>query len=160
MVTPEELEQLHLLQQFAPNYVKQLAALARLEEYDEEDVIFLEGQPALQIYLVLRGEVALDITVADRGVIRVHKVGPEELLGWSPLLRGGAMTATAHALTRCRLAALDVTQIRALAERDPRFGMEFFRCLASALAERLRSTRLQLADPGHHHMLAIQEGAD
>jgi hypothetical protein len=63
-------------------------------------------------------------------------------------------------LTPCRLAALDAGQIRALAERDTRFGMEFFRSMTTALAERLRATRLQLPDPRQRQMLGMSEGAD
>ena len=70
------------------------------------------------------------------------------------------MTATARALTSCRVAALDAEQVRTLAERDTRFGMEFFRSMSAALAERLRATRLQLPDPRQRQMLGMSEGAD
>jgi CRP/FNR family transcriptional regulator, cyclic AMP receptor protein len=109
---------------------------------------------------VAEGEVILEIKVPSIGVVRVHQVGPGDLLGWSPILGRSRMTATARALTPCRLLALDAEQVCALAERDPRFGMEFFRSMASALADRLRATRLQLPDPRQHPMLGMSEGAD
>jgi CRP/FNR family transcriptional regulator, cyclic AMP receptor protein len=160
MVPLEELEGVSLMQQFKPAYAKQIASLARLLEFQADETIFAEGEPQLLVYLVLKGDVALEIKVPDAEGIQVHRVGPGELLGWSPLLGRRAMTATARALTRCRLAALDATQVLAAGERDPKFGMAFFQCLAGALAERLHATRVQLAGGRHPHIVAAGEGAD
>jgi CRP-like cAMP-binding protein len=148
------------LQPFAAAYLRQIAGLAQLVEHDAGEVIFAEGQPERFIYLILKGAVALDIKVPDFEDIYVHRVGPGELLGWSPLLGRRAMTATARALTRCRLAALDAERVAELAEKDPRFGLEFFRAVAGALAERLHATRLHLAANRRHPITASGYGAD
>ena len=63
-------------------------------------------------------------------------------------------------MTPCRLAALDAEQIRRWAEQDTRFGMEFFRVMSIALAERLPAIRLLLPDPRQHQTLDMNEGAD
>jgi len=149
MVPMKELEGVNLLQPFAPASVQQLASVARLVEYQADEVIFVQGQPERLIYVVLKGEVALDIKVKDSEDVAFHQVGPGGLLGWSPLLGRQLMTATARAVTGCRLAALDAEQVRDLAENSTEFGMEFFRCLAAAVAERLQATHHHLAAGGH-----------
>lgn len=160
MVLLEELEDIDLLQHFSPTYRKQIAALANLQDCPAGSCIFKEGDHTHQVYLVAEGKVILEIKVPSLGVVQVHRVGPGELLGWSPILRRGVMTATARALSDCRLIALDGEQIRTLTERDTRFGMEFFRAMSAALAERLRATRLQLPDPRQRQTLGMNEGAD
>jgi CRP-like cAMP-binding protein len=160
MVPLEELEGVSLMQQFKPSCTKQLASLGRLLEYQAGESLFVEGEPELLVYLVLKGHVGLEIKVPDSEGVQIHRVGPGELLGWSPLLGRRAMTATARALTRARVAALDCAQLLAAWETDPKFGMAFFRCLAAALAERLHATRMQLSGRRHHRMLAVVEGAD
>jgi CRP-like cAMP-binding protein len=155
-----ELDQLSFLRHFAPAYRRQIALLARLEEYPAEAEIFTEGQMGTQIYLVVEGYVTLRIHVPDQEGIQVHAVGPGQLLGWSPVLSLGPMTATARTLTPCRLAALDAAQVLALAESNPKFGREFYRCTAAALAERLRATRLQIPNIHYHGLLAAKEGSD
>ncbi len=160
MVLLDELETVGFLDPFSPRCRKQLAALALLHEYEPDDLIFRQGRSERSIYLVLRGEVNLEVCVPDSGVLSVFRVGPGELLGWSPVLGHRAMTASARALTPCRLIALDAAQIRALAEQDPRFGLEFFRGMSEALADRLRATRLQLPLAHRHQMMSVQEGAD
>jgi len=160
MVPLEELENVNVMQQFKPAHLKQLAMLAKLLEYEGDDLIFAEGEPEGLIYLVLKGDVALKIKVPDSEGVQVHRVRPGELLGWSPLLGRKSMTATAHALSRCRLAAINADRLLAAMENDPRFGMEVFRCLAVALAERLHATRHHLAGSPHNHALIVGEGAD
>ena len=160
MILLDELEDLSLLRHFSPIYRKLLAAMAEPKACQKGDCIFREGQNEHKVYVVVEGEVALEIRVPDLDVVRVHRVGPGDLLGWSPVLGRGPMTATARALTPCRLAALDAERIRALAERDTRFGLEFFRSMTIALAERLRATRLQLPEPRLRRMLGVSEGAD
>jgi CRP-like cAMP-binding protein len=160
MVPLDELEYIGFLRSFSAVYRKQIASIARPQACEAGAIVFQEGQNERQVYVVLNGEVGLEIRVPEIGVVQLHRVGPGDLLGWSPVLGRGAMTATARALTACRLAALDAGEIRALAEQDTRFGMEFFRSMSTALAERLRATRLQLPDPRQRQMLGISEGAD
>jgi CRP-like cAMP-binding protein len=155
MVSLEELAGAELLQPFAPAYVLQLASLARVVEYQADEVIFVQGQPERLIYVVLRGTVTLDVKAPDSEDIAFHKVGPGGLLGWSPLLGRQLMTATARALTGCRLAALDAEQVRELAEQSTEFEVGLFRCLADALAERLQATHQQLTAGCHHHEGAV-----
>ncbi len=160
MVLLEEFKDINLLQGFSPLCQRQLASLATSKVCLPGSCIFQEGDHERHVYVVAEGEVILEIKVPSIGIVQVHQIGAGDLLGWSPILGRGWMTATARALTPCRLIALDAEQVRALVERDTRFGMEFFRSIASALADRLRATRLQLPDPRQHPMLGMSEGAD
>jgi CRP-like cAMP-binding protein len=161
MILLDELEEIsQLWRHFSAPYRKQLALMAEPRAFPAGDCIFREGQHKQAIYFVVEGEVVLEMQVPDMDVVQVHRVGPGDLLGWSPVLGHGPMTATARAVTACRLVALDAEELQRLAEHDNRFGMEFFRAMSVALAERLRSTRLQLPDPRHRPVLGVNEGAD
>jgi CRP-like cAMP-binding protein len=160
MILLDEWEDLSLLRHFSTGYRQRLAAMAEPRECPADDCIFRAGQTERKVYLVVEGEAVLEIQVPSVGVVRVHHVGPGDLLGWSPVLGHGPMTATARALTPCRLVAFDAEKIRTLAEHDTCFGMEFFRAMSIALAERLRATRLQLPDPRLRQTLGVNEGAD
>jgi CRP-like cAMP-binding protein len=159
MVPLEELESVTALKPLA-TYLGQIAAMGNLVEYEPGEVIFFEKRPEKFIYLVLKGEIALDIKVPDAENIEVLRVSAGELLGWSPLLGRRAMTATARAATVCRLAALEAAKVEERAEADPRFGMAFFRCLAASLADRLHATRLQLIPGRRQHSASVGGGTD
>ncbi len=160
MVLAEELDNVAFLRSFTPAHQRMLAGVARLKEYQPDDVLFAEGEHCPEVFLVLAGDVSLEIRVPGCGVIDVHHVGPGGLVGWSPLLVRGPMTATAVCASRCRVVALDADEVLALAERDPRFGLEFFRRMSAALAERLRATRLQIPESARDKFRGLREAAD
>jgi CRP-like cAMP-binding protein len=124
--------------------------------------VFRTGEASSFIYFVLNGTVDLEIEEPVGESRKVATAGPGELLGWSPVLGRRAMTATARAATRCRLAALDVGQLLALCERDPHFGMAFLRQVALVVSDRLSGTRRHLARALSHRgpLGAPPEGSD
>jgi CRP-like cAMP-binding protein len=158
MILLDELEDCGFLRHFSPAYWPVLASVAQLQEHTAGARIFSEGDSAHKIYLVLKGTVDLEVKVPDNGPVQAHQLGRGGLLGWSPVLGHGPLTATARARTACRLAALDAEQIRMLSERDAQFQSELLRATAEALAERLRSMRVRL--PDQHELHGIKEGAD
>jgi CRP-like cAMP-binding protein len=145
MILPAELHGIRALRQLGEEHVNHIARLARLEEAEEGSVLFRQGEHSQQVYFVLSGTVSLEVEEPVAGAVDVSTVGPGELLGWSPVLGRPEMTATARAATRCRFAALDVQRILSLAEREPTFGMAFFRLVGLVLAERLDMARRCLA---------------
>ncbi|MFO0845876.1 MAG: cyclic nucleotide-binding domain-containing protein [Gemmataceae bacterium] len=146
MMTHDLLRGVRVFEGVADDHLEALAAIAEVKEFPANAVVFREGEMTPFIYAVLDGRVGLEVRVVGRGNARIHTVGAGELLGWSPLLQLGPMTATARALTACRLIALRAPQVLALGERSPKFGAELMRRTAVALAQRLNATRLHLLD--------------
>jgi CRP-like cAMP-binding protein len=149
----------------AARELSELAAIGQLERYPAGTAVFQEGKPTNQFFVVTEGLVSLEITAANGTAKRIHSVGPGELLGWSPLLGGGAMKATARTLVDTRLVSFDATQTMALCERAPGLGFTLLRQVARALADRLHATRLHMLEICHHQLpdvvpLGSHEGAD
>jgi CRP-like cAMP-binding protein len=142
----ETLRGVHFLHDIDEAHLRPMASVAQLRSLPAKTVLFREGQDHREIYLVLEGSIALEVRVSGRDSKRLQTVGKGELLGWSPLLGQVEMTATARALQPARLIAIDATQLLAICEHDPRFGLEFMRRTAQALSQRLSATRLQLLD--------------
>jgi CRP-like cAMP-binding protein len=143
--------------------VKQIASVAKLQEYPAGTRLFREGERLSNIFLVAEGSVSLEICVAGQGCRRLHTVGPGELLGWSPVLDQTPMTATARAVTPARLVTIDAGQVLALCYHDPKFGFAFMRQTAQALAARLGAARLQLVEACANELPVVDDtdgGAD
>lgn len=143
---PDILSELDFLRDSAPEWRTELATAARLVDVAADAVVFRQGDPGNAVYLVAAGTIALEICAPAVGCRRLLTVGPGELLGWSAVLGSGPMTATARALGSATLVEIDPRQLAALCDRSPRFGQEFLRRTAQALAKRLTATRLQLLD--------------
>jgi CRP-like cAMP-binding protein len=147
MMLLNEIEEIEFLRNLGEPHLKMLARMAQLKENEEGSVLFREGEASPFIYLVLKGQVNLEIEEPGGGAVGVYAAGPGDLVGWSPLLGRRAMTATARATTRSRLAALDVAKVLELCEQNPLFGVAFLRQIALVLSDRLSSTRRCLGRP-------------
>ncbi len=140
MILLEEFEKVQLIQDLAPDHLKKLAQAGELREFKEEDTIFQEGESCYWMFIILDGEVDLSFKTPEKEV-HIQVLGPGDLLGWSPLLFRGRMTATAKAISRCRIAALNVRELHHEFDEDSKFGKEFYSRVALALALRLNATR-------------------
>ncbi len=157
MVPLATLEKLGFLEGFPPKYLEPLAAMAEVIDVPADHVLFREGEKSPCIYIVIQGRVALEIWVAGNGTTRIQTVGPGKLLGWTPVLTAGSMTAQAVALEPCRLVAINALQILEACAQNPSFGMEFMRRTAVALSRRLKATRQQLLDSYEKTLPVISE---
>ena len=148
MIAPEELDRVGFLQNVGGPHLNQLATMAEAKEYPAGAEIFRQGEDSPYLYFVLDGEVALDVRVSGREAVEVHRAAPGEFFGWSPTLGRHAMTATGRATAPTRMALFEIGRVLELCERDPLFGMAFFRQVARVLASRLDETRQRLS----HHL--------
>jgi CRP-like cAMP-binding protein len=119
--------------------------MAWRRECPEGAILFREGDDSPYIFVILSGQVALDVKAGDRAPTAVYVAGPGELLGWSPVLGRRAMTATARANLPCRLAVLEVARVAELIQQDPHFGVAFLRQIGLIVSDRLGATRHCLA---------------
>ena len=148
MIAPEELNQVGFLQNLGGPHLGQLAAMAEAKDYPAGAEIFRQGEDSPYLYFVLDGEVALDVQVSGREAVEVHRAGPGEFFGWSPVIGRHAMTGTGRATKPTRMALFEMARVLELCERDPTFGRAFFRQVARVLASRLDETRQRLS----HHL--------
>jgi CRP-like cAMP-binding protein len=146
MIVMDKLDKWNFCKGLSELYRQRLFVLGECKTYQAGDRLFTEGQCSADVYLIFHGQVALETTVPGQGALCVQTLGAGELLGWSPVLGLGVMSATARALTPCRVLALNAAHILALAEEDPQFVLEFMRRTAITLARRLNATRLQLLE--------------
>jgi CRP-like cAMP-binding protein len=157
MVPLHVLDKLAFFEGFPPDYLKPLVGVAKVVELPADEVVFSEGQKSPNIFVVIEGKVALEIWVTGHGATTIQTVGPGRLLGWTPILSHGMMTATARVVEPCRLVAFNAMQVLEACGQNPKFGMEFMRRTALALARRLSATRLQLLEVYEDELPVISE---
>jgi CRP-like cAMP-binding protein len=146
MVILDTLDKLSFCKGLTKESLHVLVSLGEFRSYQAGECIFYEGLRSDEVYLLAEGRVALETSIPAREPMCVQEAGPGELLGWSPVLGLGVMTATARALSPCRVLALKAERILALAEEDPKFVLEFMRRTAITLARRLSATRKRLLE--------------
>lgn len=140
------LRELHFLSDLPEELLRELAALAEVREFEAREVVVRQGEPATAIYVVVSGQVSLEVCAAGVGCKRILTIGPGELLGWSAVLDPIQWTATARTSTATRVVRLDGARLRAMCDRAPTLGYQLMLRVAQALSRRLNATRLQLLD--------------
>jgi CRP-like cAMP-binding protein len=142
----EVLRNVRFLHDIGPMHVEQLSKVSRLRDYDENAIIFRQGDAAQYLYIVVQGNVSLEICAAGTGCRQIFTVGQDELLGWSSVLEQLSYIARSRTLEKTRLIEINVAQLLGICEQDPRFGYKVMREVAMSLAKRLSATRMQLLD--------------
>ncbi len=125
--------------------ISTLASLAFEVQFQEEQIIFRDGDPSSFFYLIQSGHVALEVR-APGHILRIQTIGDGEELGWSSFLASVNKQFQARCLEPVRAFAFDGAQIIARCEADPAFGFRVLRRVLSTVADRLRATRLQMLD--------------
>jgi CRP-like cAMP-binding protein len=146
MLVQDTLDKLSFCKGLSKDYQRRLLSLGEVKTYQPGDRLFFEGQRSENVYLLTQGQVALETAMPGQEPMRFQTAEAGELLGWSPLLGLGVMTATARALTPCCALALHAPRLLALAVEDPEFVLEVMRQTAVTLARRLNATRRQLVE--------------
>jgi CRP-like cAMP-binding protein len=82
------------------------AAKPAIRRLKAGDVLVRQGQPGADIYLVLDGVIRV-----ERDGEQLAEYGPGAMLGERAHLEGGLRTSTLAAVTPCRVAAVDASQL-------------------------------------------------
>ena len=123
-----------------------LADCAREVTFARDEVLFREGDPANQFYLIESGRVILEAHEPANGTITVQELGEGEVLGWSWMFPPFAWHLQAHAAEPTHVIVLNGGHLLNAAERDHDFGYELMKRVAQVVIHRLQSTRKQLLE--------------
>lgn len=127
--------------------LQQMASIASLQRLDSGDILFKEGDREDSLYVLLEGQVALEVEVPTRGQVVFFTAEMMDILGWSsmtPIVR--QRTAQARATQDCLLLGFNSKLLQQLCDEDHQIGYVIMRRLANVVANRLLTTRLCLLD--------------
>ena len=130
---------------FWPDHIARLAPMASETRFDADEIIFQEGDHSSFFYLIVAGNVALEVVAPGRP-IRVATLYAGDVLGWSSITDDDSKQFQARALEPIHAIAFDGARLRHACERDYSFGFAFMRAMAAVLSGRLHAVRAQLLE--------------
>ena len=130
---------------FWPEHVSRLAALASEAHFESGELIFHEGDHSSLFYLLISGNIALEVAVPGR-TIRVTTLYAGEVLGWSSVTDETSKQFQARALEPVHALAFDGARLRHACQEDFGFGFAFMRAVSAVLSGRLHAVREQLVE--------------
>ncbi|MBN9391410.1 MAG: cyclic nucleotide-binding domain-containing protein [Chloroflexi bacterium] len=132
--------------QLNPDQLREIALHCEQLNYETGEYIFKEGKKADRFFLVLHGQVALEIHDPGRGPLIIQTLCDEDLMGWSWLFSPNRWHFDARAVKPTRLLAIEGSWLHEQIEADPKLGYLFMSRVAQIMFDRLQATRLQLMD--------------
>lgn len=111
-----------------------------IEVYAPGDVIFREGDPAHHMYVVLDGELELQVETHPVGIARAG-----DLLGEMAIVGNHRRTATCVAKTPARLAAVTERRFVLLVQDTPYFALHVMKVLTERVVRKEHEPHAGLA---------------
>jgi hypothetical protein len=118
-----------------------LAASCQHTVFEQGAEVFRQGEPCEEMYLLLEGEVSIQLEGREQPVGTVRA---GECLGEISVLTGGEHSATARAVTSVEAGVLTKKDLQSLVRLRPGIGVVLYRNLARGLGEKLRRADLDI----------------
>jgi len=129
-----------------PKYLDIVAGHAHLREFADGELVFRQDDDAKSFFMVLKGQVDVEIPAIYGAPLTVQSLGPGEVLGWSWLIPPFKWHFVARATTDATLLEFDGKGLRELCEQDPKLGYELLKLFAALMSERLQEARMRMLE--------------
>jgi len=122
--------------------IEELAAVAHLQKLEQEQTLFVKGDPGNQLFIVVRGVIRISAISAEGKETTLNLLHAGQMFGEIALLDGQDRTANATAHEMSELLVLERRDLMAFLDRNP----EAMRRMLVAVCSRLRWVSEQLED--------------
>lgn len=133
--------------ELSDNQIDQLANISTVRRVHQNSFLFHEGDSEGNLFILLEGEVSIEIQIPGRERLCIFTAEPLDIIGWSsltPMVR--QRTATAKSVKDCSFLEFDADALMLLCEEDPKLGYIIMKRISNLVASRLLSMRIQLMD--------------
>lgn len=127
-------------------YTDYLADRARERSVAAGEPVFVQGEPARHFYLLLDGDVNVEVPAIMGPALVIQHLGAGQVLGWSWLISPYQWDFQAQAASDARLLEFDGAAILAHCEEDNQFGYELLKRFTELMSERLTAARRRMMD--------------
>jgi len=113
--------------------LRKLLSVGRIREYAPGEKIIEEGQPSRELFILLSGEVGIE--VAGVPLVTIKAVSP---LGEMGVVDEGARSAGVVVSKRAKMVVIEKGEFDRILEEETRLGMKVYRNLAKVMSRRIR----------------------
>lgn len=140
----ELFRSVELFHRLNPDQLARLAAIARIEQYAEGDVVFSQGDQGAALYVIEEGQVEVILEGEPDMPQTAVFLGRGQLVGEMALIDYGERSATIRCATSmAKLVVIQRGDFERLCESDTAIGYVVMRNMASDLSFKLRHRNLE-----------------
>lgn len=139
-MTYQELSSLAIFRGVPEEDMRRFAEMSRGERLADGKTIFLQGEQADRLYVLLDGQVEIRFKPGDGDPLTVTTIEPGGVFGWSSVLGRSSYTSGAVCTRPGRALSVSGEALRELCELHPSTGVVIIERLAEVIAGRLSNT--------------------
>jgi CRP-like cAMP-binding protein len=129
------IQEFDLFREIANEVVEELITIMEDVSYNSGDVIFNEGDPADNLYVLQSGALNLFMAGTRQATCIAIKAG--EAVGWSSLVGRKTYSATVECAETSRLYKINKNKLDHILRQYPSTGLRFYKQLAGLVGERV-----------------------
>ncbi len=126
--------------------IAELAGCALNQHVRAGEYLFREGDAAEHFYVIMHGQIALELFSPNAGALVLDTVGDGEVLDWPWLIPPYRWMFDARATQPTGVVRMDSACLRGKCEADPRLGYQLVQRVAQVMYDRLLAARIRLLD--------------
>jgi CRP-like cAMP-binding protein len=128
------------------DFIARLAGHASERNVENGELLFRSGEPARNFFMLIDGEVSIEIPAVTGPTLQVQRIRPIRVLGWSWLLPPFKWSFNARAETNSKVLEFDGEAVLKDCEADPAFGYEVIKRFSALMAERLDAAHKRMME--------------
>lgn len=129
-----------------PGEIEFLASAATAEHMEPGHVVFRHGERARDFFLILSGEVAIEIPAIEGPTLFLQHLKPGQVLGWSWLIPPYQWSFMARTEQPVDVIRFDGATVLERCESDAEFGYHILRAFSAMMSERLGQARRRIME--------------
>jgi CRP-like cAMP-binding protein len=130
----------------SPAHLEALLKCGRVREMQDGELIWRQGEPAEEFYLILEGQVEIGITTPDGGWLEVDSVRGGQVLGWSWIVAPYRWHFDARPSRPVRAVGINVRCLREKFAQDIDLHYELLQRMSPIMANRLEASQMRLLE--------------
>ncbi len=136
------IKESELFRGVSQRFITRIANGAEELVFTKNKILFKAGEPAPCFYVLVEGDVHLDMPETDKATLAVSRAG--EVFGWSALVEPYIYIATAKCVGDTKVLRIARNQLEAAIKEHPDEGLSVLKNLTGIIAARLRYAYRQL----------------
>ena len=154
MVSLDILEKLDIFADFTDVELEKIQAICSQEEYQRDESLFLEGDPAKDMWMVSSGDVELRFEMPDKtqtdksNTISSHSkaVQSSRVFGWSCFVPPHTMRLSAYCVSRkCTIIKINELALNKLMDAEAQVGYKIMKYLVKVVGFRFNQFQEEIA---------------
>ncbi|MDZ7760385.1 MAG: Crp/Fnr family transcriptional regulator [Desulfovermiculus sp.] len=137
MVDKHELRRITLIEDMPDAFLEILGSTGQLTIFSEGTLLFTEGQPLDQCYMILTGTIFLEVQPVSDVIITLESLKSGACFGLSSLIPGSKSQSNAVCAETCELACFSAHKLYELMGTHQGFGFDFLARIVRTFRDRM-----------------------